>query len=417
MPRRASNNPRQIRIKSCNCALCAEQFRPGTKPTRKDCTGPWQARFRDAAGIQKAKNKPTLKEAEALLDKNRSNVRDRTYLDTARGQIKLKDWHAKWLVARRGERTTTTREDTSWKCHVEPEFGGWKLLDISHMDVDTWIAKLTKKTGAEAVTKAFRLLNKLMSVALRDRRIPYNPCDGVVLPKPAAKHPDDLAPPTYEQLAAVRTFIPRYYHPLLVTEEESGLRWGELVGLRMQWVDFADGLIQVREVIVETSSGGLERKLQPKTSAGFRSIPLTGKAADAIRTATAGRTFAKTPSDPAQGLEKDELVFLGPRKGVLSRNNFRRLWIPAIKSTGIARTVKNPVTKKTEWWPHVHDIRHAFASRLHDEGVSEANVQKILGHERGGKVTWLYQHASAEAVESVRKALDPRGHLRVVASA
>jgi hypothetical protein len=81
VPKSATNNPRQIRAKGCGCKLCVAKYRPDTKPTRKDCTGPWQARYRDPAGNQKAKNFPTKKLAEAFLDTVRTTVRDRTYID------------------------------------------------------------------------------------------------------------------------------------------------------------------------------------------------------------------------------------------------------------------------------------------------------------------------------------------------
>lgn len=414
MPKTASNNPRQVRAKGCGCQLCTAKFRPDEKPTRKGCIGPWQARYRDPAGRQKSKNFPTKKEAEAFLDTVRSTVRGRTYIDPGRAGSTLADWYAMWCRAQRGEATTVQRDTTSWRVHVDPAFGGWKLVDIGHMDVDTWVAR--KGVGVHAVIKSFQVLDRLLAAAVRDRRIPFNPCDGVKLPKTTAKHPDDLRPPTYVQLSLVRAFIPAHYRPLLIVAEETGLRWGELVNLRLQHVDFTARTIAVREVIVELDGGKMMRKVQPKTSAGFRTVPLTTRAAEAMREQMRLRQPADTRTHPSEGLHAEELIFLGPLKGVLSRNNFRRLWIEATKSAGIARIVANANTGRNEWWPHVHDIRHTFASRLHDEGVPEKTAQYILGHERGGKVTWLYQHAPAEAVETVRQVLDPGPHLRVVGS-
>lgn len=101
--------------------------------------------------------------------------------------------------------------------------------------------------------------------------------------------------------------------------------------------------------------------------------------------------------------------------GVLSRSNFRRVWIPAIQRAGIARRVRDPETGRWEWWPRVHDYRHALASRLHEAGVPEKDVQLILGQERGGRVTWLYTHGSDEAIETVRAAIGTGRTLRIVA--
>src|SRR5207248_1804962 len=91
------------------------------------------------------------------------------------------------------------------------------------------------------------------------------------------------------------------------------------------------------------------------------------------------------------------------------RHNFRRVWVKAIQDAGVARKVINSETGRAEWWPRIHDYRHRFATRLKDAGVPEKDVQVIMGHDRGSKVTWLYQHAGAEVVESVRSALVASG--------
>lgn len=80
----------------------------------------------------------------------------------------------------------------------------------------------------------------------------------------------------------------------------------------------------------------------------------------------------------------------------------------------MARKVVDVRTGRTYWWPRVHDLRHAWASLLHEAGVPEKVVQYVMGHERGGKVTWLYEHAGPDAVEQVRRALAGRPPLRVV---
>ncbi|MFD8916572.1 tyrosine-type recombinase/integrase [Streptomyces sp. NPDC059569] len=122
----------------------------------------------------------------------------------------------------------------------------------------------------------------------------------------------------------------------------------------------------------------------------------------------------ESPVGDGEDLRAEELVFRGPRGGVLTRPNFRRSWIPAIQAAGLARMVTDPETGRNEWWPRVHDLRHTFATRLKDAGVPEKDVQVVMGHERGGRVTWLYQHAGAELVDEVRTALVTGRTLRAV---
>lgn len=408
MARRAVNNPRQIRAKSCGCKLCTEKYRPGEQPTRKDCTGPWQARYRDPAGKQKAKNYPTKKAAEAFLDRTRTEVRGGAFTDPARGNITCSDWYAKWIVSKRTGETTSERDERAWRLHVEPHFGTWKLADIGYIDVEQWVAKLTRETGTHSIIKAFRVLDQMMTAAVRDHRRPYNPCDGVKLPRAKAKHPDDLRPPTYDQLAEIRALIPEHHHAMLIVAEETGLRWGELIGLRRCHVNLKARTLQVREVLINVK-GKPKRKAYPKSAAGFRTVPLTDRAVKAMKEHLRANPADPSRTAPSSGMHKEELVFRGQKDAPYRQRNFWRLWNGAIQETDFGRAVKDEVTKRTEYWPHFHDIRHALASRLHAAGVSEADVQAILGHERGGKITWLYTHASSDAAARVLKALNGGG--------
>ncbi|WP_374213961.1 tyrosine-type recombinase/integrase [Streptomyces sp. A3M-1-3] len=226
--------------------------------------------------------------------------------------------------------------------------------------------------------------------------------------------------------------------------QETGLRWGELAGLRACWVDLDARRIQVREVLTEVR-GKIRRKQYPKSDAGLRTVPLTGLATRVLRDHFAAEQPSTRRSEPKDGLCEDELVFHGrnrrgrdgqPYRAPLRRSAFRRLWVAAIEKAGICRkTVKTWTAEvadkqtgrmkkvektRTEYWPDFHDQRHAYASRLHARGVPEAIVQEVLGHERAGEVTWLYTHAAADYAGQVLAALEDRkprrGKLQLVAA-
>ncbi|MGW0984339.1 tyrosine-type recombinase/integrase [Streptomyces xiamenensis] len=404
MARRAVNNPRQIRAKSCGCRPCTEKFRPGEKYTRASCTGPWQARWRDPGGNQRAANFPTKKAAEEHLTEVRSSMTRGTYLDPGRSRITLEQWHAMWWPSQRGASNTLNRDERMWRLHVQPAFGTWPLTSISWLDVDRWVQGLLGPLGASSIPAAFQILDRLMTAAVLDKRLIANPCDGIKLPRRRKKHPEDRRPPTYAQLDLIREQLPRHHHPLFIVAHETGLRWGELVGLRRCNLDLEQGRVHVREVL-EDVKGNVARKEYPKSDAGLRSVPLTPLAVDAL-----SDHLDQHPADPSRsavtdGLRLEELVFRGQRGAVMRQANFYTTWIGAIQSAGVARKSTSPTTGRTEWWPHWHSIRHAFASRLHALGVPEVVVQEILGHERGGDITWLYTHAAADVAGQVLAAL------------
>ncbi|MFD4572049.1 tyrosine-type recombinase/integrase [Streptomyces sp. NPDC058417] len=434
MGRRASNNPRQLRAKTCGCPKCMETYPPekhGDRGRRRDCIGSWQARYRDADGAQKAKNFPRKKEADAFLDKVREAVRSGTYLDPKRGEITLAAWWAEWWPGHEPARPTTRNRKLSlWTAHIEPKWGRRKVASIRAAEVQTWMR--TEVKGHATQVKVRELFRAMMRAAVVDERIAKNPLDTVSVTAAApARHPDELRPPTEAQYAEIREAIPLWYRPVVDFAHETGMRWGEIVGLRACYLDLDDGTAEVRHIIVD-DRGTVVRQRMPKTLAGYRTVPLTVSAVEAARLMLERMPASGAVTDVEDGLCPEELVFRGPqagevrplrgekveRAGVLRGNNFRRrIWIPAIKEVGLARLIKNPETGREEYWPRFHDYRHALASRLHAAGVSEKDVQLMLGQERGGRVTWLYTHGSEGAADRLRSALEgeaePR-HLRAV---
>ncbi|HEX5566677.1 MAG TPA: site-specific integrase [Streptomyces sp.] len=379
-----------------------EQY--GERRRRRDCIGTWQARYRDAGGKQRAKNFTRKRDAEAFLDDARSKVRTGTYIDPARQKVTVREWYEKWEEAQGGAPSTVARRKWAWTTHVEPKWGDWSLGDIGYLDVETWVKEMGRRVGHASQKKNLELLRRMLDAAMKDRRIPFNPASGVKLPPPPPRHPDDLEPPTPEQCETIRQLLPEHYQGMVIFLQKTGLRWGEMAGLRRCHVDLDGAVVKVREVVVEVNSR-LYRQAQPKSAAGFRTVPLLPEALDALE-----RRLAEWPADPKRssvedGMCEEELVWRGPRGGVMARNNFHRVWIAALKETDFARQVKDPVTGRIEWWPRVHDLRHRFASDLHAAGVPEKVVQSVMGHERGGRVTWLYTHAGEDPAEQVRAAL------------
>ncbi|WP_173264417.1 site-specific integrase [Streptomyces pacificus] len=392
---------------------------------------------------ERGKNFTTKEEADAFLDRFRVEVRERQWTDPARGEVTLTMWHSLWWQSQTAqlEENTIDRDGRSWRNHVERRFGTVRLVDITWLDVQTWVNSIWDGNGgplaASSVTKAFQILDKMLTAAKHDRRIPFNPCDGIKLPSSRGRHPDDRRPPTSDQLALVREQLPEYLRPVQQLAEETGLRFGELAGLRWCRVDLVSRRIQVREVLIEPR-GHVKRKAYPKSDAGLRTVPLTETAVQLLRELWDGEPDAsRAVSEPDDGLLTEELVFHGRnavRRGTkkagggeryrapLRRSSLRRRWVDAIDKAGVARKVvkrwvedvedpesgriKKEEKQRTDWWPDFHDQRHTFASRLHALGVPEAIAQEILGHERAGEVTWLYTHASADYAGQVLAALE-----------
>ncbi|MFD8597002.1 tyrosine-type recombinase/integrase [Kitasatospora sp. NPDC059646] len=430
MGRKATNNPRQMPSMQCGCPRCITEFPEPKRRRRRDCTGAWQARVYPPGEREYARNFENEDEAIAFLEKARTEIRERKWLDPRRGEIKISAWWELFQeTMKNAEENTKARDVWAYTNYIGPRWGAQPLLAPSWLQIQTWVSGLEGPLVPSSISKVFQVMDRMMTAAVLDRRILSNPCDGVKLPKAKGKHPDDRRPPTYAQLWRVRACLPSYHHTLQIVAQETGLRWGELAGLRACWVDLAGARIKVREVLTETR-GHLRRKAYPKSDAGLRTVPLTPLAVRVLRQHLAEEQPSTARTDPKDGLHPEELVFHGRnrrnRKGEagrapLRRSAFRRLWIKAIMDSGVGRQtvrtwkeeVLNPQTgrlvevekSRTDYWPDFHDQRHTVASRWHDRGVPEAVTQELLGHERGGEVTWLYTHAASDAAGQVLVAM------------
>ncbi|MFC7869691.1 tyrosine-type recombinase/integrase [[Kitasatospora] papulosa] len=439
-----ARNPRPNPSMRCGCPPCLAKY-PGDRPPTDEHTGSWEARYTDPQGKGRSKNWPTETKAIEFLEQTRTEMRQRTWLDPARSEITLCAWHRLWWPTQTGEETTLDRDSRSYRNHIEPHFGSLRLYEFSWLGIQTWVNGLHDANGgplaASSVVKVFQILDRMLEAAKRDRRLPYNPAEGIKLPTVKKKHPEDRRPPSYAQLWLIRAALPDYMHTLQIVAQETGLRWGELAGLRWCNVDLVRRVIHVREVLTEVR-GRIKRKVYPKSDAGLRTVPITGLALRVLRELLADEPDASTNrSEPDDGLCVNELVFHGrnkvrrgskrpgvaegePYRAPLRRSAFRRLWTKALEDSGVGRKKTRKVTvektdattgrarkvveERTEWWPAFHDQRHSFASRLHDRGVPEVIAQEILGHERAGKVTWLYTHAAADYAGQVLAALEEK---------
>lgn len=431
MGRRPTNNPRQIASKACRCPVCTAKFRPGQKPTSKDCIGSWQYRFTRPDGSPTSLNRATYDQAVADGEQAKVEIRQGTWIDPKRSEITLQRWYELWTPNLRGGDTYKVNTDAFWRNYIRPRFGGYPLLGIGFFEVQTWVNELETKHGLApaSIRTGWQLFVTLMRAARNDRRIPFNPCEGVKLPEVKPKSPDDRRPPSYAQLWLIRGQLPRYHHAMQILAQETGLRWGELTGLRACWVDLERRRIHVREVLVRVHHK-LYRKEYPKSEAGYRSVPLTGLALRVLTEHLEQRRPAGNRTAVDSGMHPEELVFVArqrsrngaPYLAPIHEASFVRTWHQACERAGVQRVRVRKLpggAVRRELWPHWHDQRHAFASRLHERGVPEAVTQEILGHERGGKVTWLYTHAAADYAGQVLAAMDAwkgraHGRLRLV---
>jgi integrase len=168
----------------------------------------------------------------------------------------------------------------------------------------------------------------------------------------------------------------------------TGLRFGELAGLRWSAVDLERGVIQVREQFTHGAWSEL------KTANAQRTIPLPLVLREQLRArykAVNGGSIVLRPR------EDDRLVFTSPEGGEIDYNNWRlRRWLPLLKGT--APDGKHPKRLAVTGTPHM--LRHAYATALIQAGENAKTVQTLMGHHSVAFTMDQYADAWPEALSN-----------------
>ena len=316
-------------------------------------------------------------------------VEDGSWIDRQAGRVTFRAYVEEiWWPSRHLEVTTKAGYRSYLDKHFLPYFGDMPLADILPSTVQLWVTHAASEgLSARSITKYHGMLKTIFKRAVRDRLIGYNPCTDTELPKAIARKSRTLTP---EEFQAILSHVPERFLPLVLTEIETGLRWGELIALRPRHVDFLRRAITVEETIVEVS-----RKLSPT---GQRFIVKPYPKDDEPRTLGVRPQLLDALSGQITrlGLSRDDLLFPSTETAggnPLSRNTFRtRYWLPTLQAAGLGFHVR------------MHDLRHAHASWLLAGGADLKTVMERLGHSQI-QTTQKYLHTLPDTHEQALAAL------------
>ncbi|MFG3478674.1 tyrosine-type recombinase/integrase [Streptomyces sp. NPDC047980] len=161
--------------------------------------------------------------------------------------------------------------------------------------------------------------------------------------------------------------VPARFRVLILLAAFTGLRFGELAALQRHDLDLERRTVAVRRALAETRTDGIVVKT-PKSAAGVRTVAFPASLTAELTTHLAAY------AEPG----RNALVFTGERGGQLRRNNFRRLWLRALKTTGL-RDV------------HFHDLRHTGNTLAATGGATTRELMQRMGHS-SVRAALIYQH-------------------------
>jgi len=347
----------------------------------------YEVRLRGTDGKERSRTFRTKKEAERYERTQQTAIEQGLWVDPRAGKVTLEAWAKEWQRTVVHLRATTQRiYAANLRNHIVPELGEVELGKLTPSMLRAWLSGLTTKIGnhgkplaAGSVAQAYRTLNRVLVAAVDDELLGRNPLRGVKPPRPQSGEMRFL---THDEVASLAAKVDGRYRALVLVAAYTGLRAGELIGLRRKHVDLLRRTITVVEQVQYI--GGAHQVLTPKTAAGRRSVAVPATIVVALEEHLA--TYAEPGADG--------LVFPAPTGGYLRLENFRkRVWQPAVSAAGVG-----PL--------RIHDLRHTCASLAIAAGADIKVLQQMLGHASAALTLDRYGHLFPGQAQSVAERLD-----------
>ena len=341
--------------------------------------GRWQARYRDPAGRERARNFSRKADAEKWLTTVEAAKLRGEWVDPVLARMSVGVWALEVEASRPNRRPTTmARDEASLRNHILPAFGDVELRGVQPLDVQQWVAHLEEKGLAPAtIHKAYQILARVFEAAVVDGRLTRSPCRGVKLPRVEASEMRFLSP---VEVATLSDVIDPRYRAMTLAAAYGGLRFGELAALRVDRFDELRRTLLIEETLVEVN--GRFTFGPPKSKASRRTVMLPAGLVEVI-----GDHIA-VYADPSG------LMFSAPAGGPIRRTHFRqRVWQPAVRAS-----VGEPC--------RFHDLRHSHAAMLIGQGTHPKVIQERLGHASIKTTLDVYGHLYEGLDEAAADALD-----------
>lgn len=340
-------------------------------------SGRIRARYRDADGRQHSKTFPGqggITAAKAWLRQQRAAVDDGTHVAVDRSQT-FGSYAAERVTAwRRHKETTRAQVESHMRLHVLPDFGAKPLASIKPADVEAWVARKERELAPATMHVVFAWTRRVFAEAQRQRLIRDNPCEGIELPERVRR---EVEPLPLEAVDALTDAMPEHLRGAVLVAAWSGLRQGEVLGLRKHRLNLIGhrddrGHVQPASLYVAEqlqTLTGPPRLVAPKTKKSIRRVPIPAVLVDGL-----AAHLAAYPTD-AEGF-----VFRNLNGNPVRRNHFGELWRRAVEDAGLPAGVR------------FHDLRHTYASLLIAAGESVTVVSKRLGHASAVETLETYAH-------------------------
>ncbi|WP_416529927.1 tyrosine-type recombinase/integrase [Streptomyces coelicoflavus] len=296
---------------------------------------------------------------------------------------------------------TQTRYAACVDRYLIPGVGKKKLAKLTAKDVRTWLNQLRAtcqccSRGIDArrdeprccaagqcchkvlspltLTYIHSVLKPALEHAVREEEIPRNVARNVRTGTPRPRRFEPLT--TDEARRFLTTAQDHRLHALFELALHTGLRKGELLGLRWEDLDLGSGTAAIRRTLQRTSAGGLTT-LPTKTRASERRIALPARCIQSLKRHHEQQQREHEAADTAW--QPNGHIFTTTQGRPIDPTNLTRTFNTLLRTACLRRI-------------RFHDLRHSTATLLLEQGVELVVIKELLGHAHIGVTATVYAH-------------------------
>lgn len=345
--------------------------------------------------------KGTKKEAEKEMHRMAYEIENGAYIEPSELNVRemLLWWYDDYA---KNNLAPSTQEyyDVIINSHLVPFLGNIKISDLQPFHIQNYISKklnngrLDGKEGGlskKSVKRHYTVLNQVLKYAFKLQIIDRNPADPISPPAPKKPEIKAMRPEDLNKLLDAAT---AWLYDFLYIAAFTGMRRGELLGLRWQDVDFKEKILEVKQSAVKLSGGRLIFR-EPKTRSSIRPINVDDDIINILRRRNKEQKEDRLKLGSAYNKQYN-LVF---RK----ENGDPYLPLYATKQF-------NKLAQKVNLSNfRLHDLRHTHATLMLKADVHPKIVQERLGHSSITQTLDTYSHVipsmQKEAIQKLKNSL------------
>jgi integrase len=328
---------------------------------------------------QRSKSFKTKREAQAALAAWLAEIDKGTALDRSRQTVAelLRDWLETYARPNVRPRTLQLYEETINR-HLIPGLGHHRVQGLTPAAIQAFYArKLADGGSAWSVGACHQRLKQALGHAYRLGLVSRNVCDLVSPPRVSHRQ---MTTWTAEQARQFLSVVENScYGPIWLVALATGMRRGELLGMRWQDTDLERGIIHVRQAV-----GLVHGRIvvsQPKSISGRRAIPIQPEVVAALR------KYREVQDERRRALghawQDHDLVFAAANGKPINPDNLRRDYDRLVQLAGVPRI-------------RIHDQRHTHVTLALSTGANLKAVSQRIGHAQTSLTLNTYAHVLPE---------------------